>query len=102
MAISHINTTEVANIAHDMLKLTEELDETINTLYKLLTEVPDVTQEWVGGQAQFYFNKVATEKQQYLDLSNQIKAIANELNATSNEMQGCISHNNNEESRRGD
>ena len=100
MAITHMDTTEVGNIANDIRTLVDEYNDTIDRLFKRMENVPEVTREWVGTQANVYFERVAAEKQQYINLSDQLKEIASKLDSDSFAMQNCITKNNNEESRR--
>ena len=100
ISITHMDTTEVGNIANDILTLTNEYDDTIDRLFKRLENVPEVTREWVGGQAKIYFGKIATEKSQFMNLSRQLKDIAHKLQKDSFAMQNCITKNHNEEIRR--
>ena len=98
MAISYVNTTEVENISKDLISLANEFASEINSLFNRLSEVPIVTGEWVGNQAQFYFNKISTDKNQYIDFANKIKEIGYKLNKDMNEIELCITKTNNNES----
>lgn len=93
MAISYINTTEVESIANDMISLANEFNTEIDNLFKRFSEVPHTTREWVGNQSEFYFNKIANDKNQYTDFANLLKSIGNKLNSDANEAKNCINKN---------
>lgn len=98
MAISYVNTTEVENISKDLISLANEFNAEINALFTRFSEVPSVTGEWVGSKAQFYFNKISADKKQYIDFANKIREIGYKLSTDMNEVESCITRNNNNES----
>ncbi len=98
MAISYINTIEVDSIAKDINTLANEYNDEINNLFRRFAEVPTGTQEWVGGQASFYFNKVALDKKQYVDFANKLRSISNKLYSDIYEVNSCLKKNINGES----
>ena len=101
MAISYINTTEVENISQEILSLTNELNTEINNLFLRLSEVPDITKEWVGQQATFYFKKVSSDKKQYIEFLDKLRDIGYKLSTDVSEIQTCINNNNYNESQKG-
>ena len=64
-----------------MISLVNDLNTEINNLFNRFSEVPSVTKEWVGQQAQFYFR------------------IGYKLSTDVFEMNTCINKNINEESK---
>ena len=65
--ISYIDTAKVENIANDLSTLADELESEFDSLFKRLSGVPDITREWVGDQAKFYFNSTQNDKTHYTD-----------------------------------
>lgn len=101
MAISYINTVKVENISKDILSLANDLNTEINNLFNRFSEVPTVTREWVGQQAQTYFRIVASEKKQYTNFVNDLRDIGHKLSTDVYEIQTCINKNINEETKKG-
>lgn len=93
MAISYMNTTEVESIANDVISLANDFNTEINNLFKRFSDVPYVTREWVGNQAEFYFNRVSNDKKQYIDFANSLKSVGNKLNSDAYETKNCINKN---------
>lgn len=94
MAISYINTTEVESISKEIISLSNELTIEFNNLFNRLSGVPDITKEWVGKQAMFYFNKVALEKKDYINFVNSLREIGIKLSKDVCQVQTCINTNN--------
>ena len=92
--IPYADTAEIESISDRLLLLANDLDGEFNSLFERLAEVPNVTQEWVGGQANTYFRIVAAEKSQYGKLTNKIRAIGRELKTESDELDNAIDRNN--------
>ena len=101
MAISYVNTVELESISKEILSLANDLNTEFNNLFMRFSEVPTVSKEWVGKQANFYFRKVASEKKQYIDFTNKLKDIGYKLSTDLYEIQTCINKNNSEESQKG-
>ena len=93
MAISYANTTEIQNIANDLISLADELNLEINNLFTRFSDVPTVTKEWVGDKSVFYFNFIASDKKQYNDFAAKLKDIGYKLSMNSYEIQNCIKKN---------
>ena len=96
-----MNTIEIENIAKEIISLANELNNEFNNLFNRFHEVPNITREWVGQQAQFYFDRVALDKKQYVDFANDLKNIGYKLNTDITETESCIKRNLNEEAERG-
>lgn len=97
MAISYINTIEVGNIAKDINTLANEFNHEINNLFHRLAEVPNSTGEWFGGQASYYFNTIAKDKNQYIEFANKLRDISNMLYLNVSEVNSCLKKNINGE-----
>ena len=98
MAISYINTIEVDSIAKDINTLANEFNNEINNLFQRFAEVPTSTGEWFGGQASFYFNRVAKDKKQYVEFANKLRDVSNKLYSDIAEVNSCLKKNINGES----
>lgn len=97
MAITYVNTEEVNDIARDIMDLSQELNDEINNLFSRFADVPMVTQEWIGNQANYYFNRISSDKKQYTEFIGKIRNIGNELNKNVYEIDSCIRKNNDNE-----
>lgn len=100
MNISYVNTNEVESISKELISLANDFNNEINNLFNRFSEVPTVTQEWVGDKAQFYFKKVANDKQQYNNFASKLKDIGYKLSTDMYEIKTCINKNYNEESQK--
>ena len=92
--ISRVNTAELEHISKDLLSAASDLETEFDALFTRFSNVPNVTKEWVGTQANFYFSRIAADKQQYTALVDKIRKIAQELNAETSNVQNCIKLNN--------
>ena len=90
MALTYFNSTEVEDIARDISDLSNQFEDEINSLFKRFSEVPTVTQEWIGNKATFYFNYIALGKKQYIDFAESLRQISYNLNDTVNEVNNSI------------
>ena len=93
--ISYINTAEVDSISEELLSAANDLETEFNALFARFANVPNVTKEWVGNQANFYFSKVASDKQQYTALVNELRKLGQELAHHAANAQNRIKGNNN-------
>lgn len=92
--ITRIDTDEVERISRDLTAAINDLEAEVNTLYTRFSNVPDVTKEWIGGQADFYFSRVALDRRQYLILIDRLRNIAQELNTEASSARTYIKANN--------
>ena len=92
--ISYIDTDKVKDVARNLQSIVDELDMEFNTLFKRLSNVTSVTQEWVGDQAETYFMVVASDKQQYITFINELRGICRELKSEASLVQDRIELNN--------
>ena len=63
--IPYANTNEMKEVADDIKALASQLSETFDALYKRLSEVPEGTQEWIGGKANYYFATICSDKDEH-------------------------------------
>lgn len=102
MSISYINTNEVQNIADEVVKLSTDLETEFNNLFRRLSNVPDVTKEWVGNQSEYYFSSISRDKDLFINFSNKIKNVGNELNKDVEKVNSSIIFNNSDNFIRSD
>lgn len=101
MAISYINTVEVESISKEIETYAKEYEDLINSLFLKYSEVPTITKEWVGRQADFYFQKALEDKKQYIEFANKLKELSLKIKSDSLEIESCMNKNLEEESKAG-
>ena len=84
---SYADTTEMIQVAKDLKKLSDDLDFEIKTLFSRLINVPNGTKEWIGDEANIYFNLIAEDKTQYLVLSRCIRSLSVEILGEADELE---------------
>lgn len=72
MSEIHIDTVKLKECGKDIVSLSSELYEIIDTMFKRINNVNKVTGEWVGISATDFVNKANVDKVQYLMMQNQI------------------------------
>lgn len=92
--ISYVNTDELEDIAIELSSATNDLDAEFNALFTRLNNVPTVTKEWVGGQANHYFSRVALDRQQYTNFIDSVRGLGQELSTEASSIQARIKENN--------
>lgn len=98
MNISYINTTELEEIARQLIEYAGDFESEINSLFTRLGDVPNVTKEWVGNKSESYFNRIGDDKQKYITFANNLRKIGYEINKVVSDTQNCMSRNDKEES----
>lgn len=92
--ITYINTNELDKISDELIFAADELTGEINNLYDRLTKVPNVTREWVGNQANYYFSRINMDRKQYIEFSNKIRALGKEVKVVASSSRNHIKNNN--------
>jgi uncharacterized protein YukE len=92
--ITYIDTTEVESIANELQMLAGDLDAEFDALFSRFEKVPTVSKEWVGGQANFYFQKISQDKQQYKDMAEAIRQLGSELKNEIKDFEIATQNNN--------
>ena len=98
MAISYVNTQELDNVGSELVSLAQELEKKFTSLYNRLSSVPNVTKEWVGDKAVFYFNRVKEDKQSYMNFAQKIKDVGFMIKNNAAQIQNTINNNYKKES----
>lgn len=89
--IKYADTDEMREVSTELKALASELDGEINMLYSRLSEVPTISKEWVGSKAQLYFRLISYDKWQYINLSDHISRLGNEILREAKELETSIS-----------
>lgn len=92
--ISYIDTNEVEEISKELLLATDELSTELDELFERLENVPDVTKEWVGYQAYYYFSCVASDREIYTRFVEKLREVGRELNTIATDSETYIKANN--------
>lgn len=77
--ISYADTEEMREISKQLTTLANELDETFTALYARLSNVPNETKEWVGNQAEYYFETISNDKSDCQKIAERIKVLSSEI-----------------------
>lgn len=72
MANVLVDTKKIQEAGNDIIRLTEELNEAINTLYSRISSVNSYSGGWTGTSAEEFIRKSNIEKKQYVELKNQL------------------------------
>ena len=92
--ITYANTNEIDSIVKEVSLLISDLELEFNTLFKRFSNVPTVTKEWVGNQANFYFSKTNEDKTTYTAFVDQLRYLVQELNSEATNIDRQIRANN--------
>ena len=88
--ITKFDTKEVEQVARDLKQLADDYTALITAFFKRMGEVTTITKEWVGNQADFYFNKVFQDKSMYIDFGIMLKNIPIKLDNDLNDISTYI------------
>lgn len=76
----NIDTEKVKKSGQDIVRLSEELNEIIESMYYKICNMPTLTGEWVGGAAELFVKQAnIIEKKDALDVKQTLKKFGNEL-----------------------
>ena len=89
--IPYANTNEMKEVADDIKALAIQLGETFDALYKRLSEVPEGTQEWIGGKANYYFATICSDKDKHKTICTELETLANEIESEALTLEGIAS-----------
>ena len=90
MAVSSIDTERVSDLANEILFLENDYEIQINRLFKMLSEVPYITKEWVGNQSERYFRTILLDKNDYINFGKEIRKYARKILDDSERMSDAI------------
>ena len=80
------NTDEMRRIATELNTLANSYLEAINKMYQRISEMPTVTKEWTGNQAQRYASIVSNDKSSMTEIGTKIKQFAKIINDDANQI----------------
>jgi len=92
--ITKFDTNKVDEIKTDLNNLADEYTALITKFFKRMEEIPTITREWIGNQAEYYFGTVSREKINYVNygilLKNIPTKLGNDLDQISNQINKVI------------
>lgn len=77
--VTYMDTVRVDEISKELKRLADEYNKTITKLFTRLSEVPRISKEWIGNQADYYFNTIASDKSDFLSFGNNLRNVAIKL-----------------------
>lgn len=83
-SVTYIDTDRVDEIKRDLIKYVNEYANLITKLFNRFRDVPYVSKEWVGNQAEFYFSSIMKDKVKFLNFGNNLRNITNKLDSDLN------------------
>ena len=92
--ISYADTAKMEGISRDLLTAANDLEGDFKSLYKRFSNVPNGTQEWIGGKANFYFSRIANDKKYYDKLIRELKSLSAEIAREANNIEIQVKNNN--------
>ena len=95
--ITYINTDEMNDIARELSSMTNDLESEFNTIFKRFSNVPNVTKEWIGNNADYYFSTTNEDKSSYDNLIKQLRSFSQELTSEASNVERQIRANNNKD-----
>lgn len=72
MAEFQIDTIKLRECGKDIITLTTELNELLNSLFLRISNVPVTSHEWTGNAANEFVRKLNIEKKYYVALKNNL------------------------------
>lgn len=74
VSMINIDTTKMRKCGQDMIKISQDLDQTMNNLYSRIYNMSNVTREWVGGASELFAKQANdVEKKYAIELNRTIK-----------------------------
>lgn len=70
--VEYIDTSSIVDLSKELLYLNNEYLIEVNQLYNKLTNMPYETLEWVGNKAEEYSKRCALEKENLLNMYNNL------------------------------
>lgn len=75
----NIDTEKIKKCGNDIIKLSNDLNDIIETLYSRISNMPITTGEWVGESAKNFAVRANKEKIDAVELKNKIFSFGNTL-----------------------
>ena len=78
------NTDEMRKVAAEINTLATNYLTKVDKMYQRISEMPTITMEWTGNQAERYASIVMNDKQSLVEIGNKIKQFAKMINDDAN------------------
>lgn len=72
MANIQVDTVKMRNAGNDIIRLTNEFNEAINTLYSRISSINSSNGGWSGAAADEFIRRSNVEKKQYVALKDEL------------------------------
>lgn len=72
MAKIDFDTLKIKEIGNDIIELSGELNNALESLYSRMENMPTKTKEWIGKSANDYVKILKKEKERYMDFKDTI------------------------------
>ena len=92
MAFTYVNIEKLEDTSKKIIDLVNQYDIEITNLFKMLSNVPYETREWVGQSAQYYFKTISLDKVDFLNFGNNIRSFANKITIDKSEIEKNVAH----------
>lgn len=89
-SLKHADTKEIRELANEIIVLANDYQEEVLSLFRRFANVPTITKEWVGDQAEYYFDTISFEKADFDYVGDGIKSYANKLISDCESIEGTI------------
>jgi len=87
MNFTYAETKEISNIGKTIKEKSNEFNQKITELFKLLSEFKN--EKWSGNQAEKYASFVALDKKQYTDYADEINKFGEKIIKTAESIEKC-------------
>lgn len=78
--VTYMDTAKVDEIRKDLLDLANQYNDKITQLFKRISNIPYETKEWIGNQANKYFDiLINNDKKEFLNFGYNLVSIATKL-----------------------
>ena len=67
-----VDTEKLRQCGNDLIRLSQDLSQLSTGLYDRISNMPMITQEWIGNSSFDFASKAMTEKVDAVDLKNQL------------------------------
>lgn len=84
----NIDTQKIKKAGVEIIELSFEAIEIINSFYTRINNIPTKTREWVGKESEYYSYLCLNEKEQYIKFLNSLKSLGESLITYSNDLEG--------------
>lgn len=83
----NVDTQKIKQSGNEIIELSFELIEIINSFYGRINNIPTKTREWVGKESEYYSQLCQNEKIEYIKFFNSIRQLGESLVTYSNNLE---------------